>query len=167
MAPGPIISWQIDGKTVTDFIFLDSKITADGDCSHESKRRLLLGRKVMTSLDSILKSRDTALLAKLHLVKFVFFSSSLVWMWVLDSKESWMLRNWCFWTVVSEKTLESHLDYKEIKIVNPKINQPWIFIGRTELKLKLQYFGHLMWRTDSLEKTLMLGKNEDGRRRGW
>ena len=137
MASSPIISWQTGGETmatVTYFIFLGSKITVNGDCSHEIKRRLLLGRKVMTSLDSILKSRDTALLAKLHLVKFVFFSSSLVWMWVLDSKESWMLRNWCFWTVVSEKTLESPLDYKEIKPVNLKGNQPWIFIGRPEYR---------------------------------
>ena len=117
MSSGPITSWQIDGetkKTVRDFLLLGYKITADGHYSHESKRCLLLGRKVMTSLDSILKSRDTALLAKLHLVKFVFFSSSHVWMWVFDSKESWALKNWCFWTVVLEKTLESPSDYKEI-----------------------------------------------------
>ena len=93
------------------------------------------------------------------------FSCSRVWMWVLDCKESWAV-NWCLWTVVLEKTLESPLDSKEIQPVHPKGNQSWIFIGRTMLKLKLQYFGHLMWRADSLEKTLMLGKIE-GRRRGW
>ena len=85
-------------------------------------------------------------------------------MWELDHKESWASKNWCFWTVVLEKILESPLDCKEIKPVNPKGNQSWIFIGRTMLKLKLQYFGHLMWRVDSLEKTLMLGKIEGGRR---
>ena len=85
----------------------------------------------------------------------------------LDHKESWALKNWCFWTVVLEKTLESPLVCKEIQPVHPKGNQSWIFIGRTMLKLKLQYFGHLMRRTDSLEKTLMLGKIEGGRRRGW
>ena len=87
-------------------------------------------------------------------------------MWELDYKESWVSKNWCFWTVVLEKTLESPLDCKEIQPVHPKGNQSWIFIGRLTLKLKLQYFGHLMRRTDSLEKTLMLGKIEGGRRRG-
>ena len=88
------------------------------------------------------------------------FSSSHVQMWELAHKESWAPKNWCFWTVVLEKTPESHLDSKKIKPVNPKGNQSWIFIGRTVLKLKVQYFGHLMQRTDSLEKTLMLGKIE-------
>ena len=89
-------------------------------------------------------------------------------MWELDYKESWGPKNWCFWTVVLEKTLESPLDYKEIQPVHPKGNQSWIFIGRTDAgKLKFQYFGHLIRRTDSLEKTLMLGKIEGGRRRGW
>ena len=87
-------------------------------------------------------------------------------MWKLDHKESWAPKTWCFWTVVLEKTLESPLDCKEIQPVNPKGNQSWIFIGRTDQKLKLQYFGHTMRRTDSLEKTLMLGKIEDRRRRG-
>ena len=87
------------------------------------------------------------------------FSSSHVWMWELDHKEGWPLKNWCFWIVVLEKTLESPLDCK-IKPVNPKGNQPWLFIGRTDVKLKLQYFGHLMWRADSLKKTLMLGQIE-------
>ena len=94
------------------------------------------------------------------------FSSSHVWVWELDYKESWALKNWCFWTVVLEKTLESPLDCKEIQLVHPKGDQSWIFTGRTMLKLKLQYFGHLMWRTDSFEKTLMLGKIEGRRRRG-
>ena len=85
---------------------------------------------------------------------------------VKQSKESWALKNWCFWTVVLEKFLESFLDSKEIKSVNPKGNQSWIFFGRTDVKLKLQYFGHLMWITDSLKKTLMLGKTEGGRGRG-
>ena len=87
-------------------------------------------------------------------------------MWKLDYKESWVPKNWCFWTVVLEKTPESPLDCKEIQPVHPKGNQSWIFIGRTDAELKLQYFGHLMWRTDSFEKTLMLGKIEGGRRRG-
>ena len=164
MASSPITSWQIHGETVTDFIFLGSKITVDGDCSHEIKRRLLLGQKAMINLDSIVKSRDITLQTKVRLVKAMVFSSSHVWMWELDHKEGWVLKNWCFWTVVLEKTLESALDCKEIQPVNPKGNQSWIFIGRTDVKLKLQYFGPLMRRADSLEKTLMLGKIE--RRRG-
>ena len=87
-------------------------------------------------------------------------------MWELDYKASWALKNWCFWTMVLEKTLESPLDSKEIQPVHPKGDQSWIFIGRTMLKLKLQYFGHLMWRADSFEKTLILGKIEGWRRRG-
>ena len=125
----------IDGETmerVTDFTFLGSIITADVDCSHEIKRHLLLGRKTMTNLDSILKSRDITLLTKLCLVKAIVFSSSHVWMWELDHKESLAPKNWWFWTVVLEKTLESPLDCKEIKAVNPKGNQSWLFIGRTD-----------------------------------
>ena len=96
------------------------------------------------------------------------FSNSHVWMWELDHKEGWASKNWCFWTLALEKALKSPLDCKEIRPVNPKVNQPWIFIGEgLMVKLKLQYFGHLMGRTDSLEKTLMLGKIEDRRRRGW
>ena len=95
------------------------------------------------------------------------FSSGHVWMWKLDYKENWAPKNWCFWTVVLEKTLESSLDSKEIQPVHPKGNQSWIFIWRTDAELKLQYFGHLMRRTDSLEKTLMLEMTEGGRRRGW
>ena len=130
MASGPITSWQIDGEaveTVTDFILGGSKITADGDCSHEIKRRLLLGRKVMTNLDSILKSRDITLPTKVHLVKAMVCPVSHVWMWELDYKESWVLKNWCFWTVVLEKTLESPLDCKEIQPVHIKsiLNIHW------------------------------------------
>ena len=112
MASGPITSWQIDGETVSDFIFWGSKITADGDCSHEIKRCLLLGRKAMTNLDSILESKNITSQTKVHLVK-AGFSSSHVWMWELDYKESWVLKNWCIRTVVLEKTLKSPLDCKE------------------------------------------------------
>ena len=108
-----------------------SKITANGDCSHEIKRRLLLGRKVMTSLDSMLKGRDITLPTKVRLVKSSF-SSGQVWMWELDYKESWAPKNWCFWTVVLEKTLESPLDFKEIQPVLPKGDQSWVFIRRTD-----------------------------------
>ena len=93
------------------------------------------------------------------------FSCSHVSMWELDYKESWAMKNWCFWTVVLEKTLESPLDCKEIKPVNPKGNQSWMFIGRTDAKVKLQYFGHLMWKANSLEKTLTLAEGEGGSRR--
>ena len=94
------------------------------------------------------------------------FSSSYVWMWELYYKESWVLKNWCFWTVVLEKTLESPLDCKGIQTVHPKGNQSWLFIGRTGVEAEAQYFGHLMWRTDSLEKPLMLGGIGGWRRRG-
>ena len=102
-------------ETVTDFIFLGSKITADGDCSHEIKRCLLLGRKVMTNLDSMLKSKDITLPTKVQSSQSYGVSHSHVWMWQLDYKESWALKNWCFWTVVLEKTLESPSDYKKIQ----------------------------------------------------
>ena len=154
-------------ETVVDFTLGDSKITADGDWSHEIKRHLLLGQKVMTNLDSILKSRDYFANKGLSSQSYGFTSSSHVWMWESDYKEGWALKNWCFWTVVLEKTLESPLDSKEIQPVHPKSDQSWIFIGRLMLKLKLQYFGHLIWRTDSFEKTLMLGRIESGKRRGW
>ena len=131
--------------------FLELQNTTDGDCSHEIKRHLLLGRKTMTNVDSILKSRDIAL--KGLSSQSYGFSSSHEWMWELDYKESWAPKNWCFWTMVLEKILESPLDCKEIKSEG------------LMLKLKLQYFSHLMWRADSLEKTLMLGKIEDRRRR--
>ena len=108
-----------------------SKITADGDCSYETKRCLLLGRKAMTNLDSILKSRDIVLPTKVCLVKAMVFPVAMYGC-ELDYKESWMLKNWCFWTVVLEKTLESPLDCKEIQPVHSKGNQSWIFIGRTD-----------------------------------
>ena len=168
MASGPITSWEIDGETVetvADFIFGGSKITADGDCSHEIKRRLLLGRKVMSNRNSIFKSRDIT--NKGLSSQGYGFSSSHVWMWELDYKESWALKNWCFWTVVLEKTLESPLDCKEIQPVHPKEISPQCLLEALMLKLKLQYFGYPMQRTNSLEKTLMLGKIEGGRRRGW
>ena len=130
----PITSWQIDGETmetVTDFIFLDSKITADGDCSHEIKRRLLLGRKTMTNLDSILKNRDNHFANQGLSSQSYSFSGSHVWMWQIDHERGWTPKNWCFWTVVLEKTLESPLDCQEIQPVHPKGNQSWMFIGRT------------------------------------
>ena len=134
---------------------------------------LLLGRKAMTNLDTILKSRDNTLPTKVQIVKAVVFSSSHVWTWELDHEESWVPKNWWFWTVVLEKTLESPLDSKEIKPVNPKANQstlkeisPEYSLEGLMLKLKLQYFGHLIQRTDSLERTLVLGKIEGRRRRG-
>ena len=132
MESGPITSWQINRETVADFILGASKITVDSECSHEIKRCLLLGRKAMTNLGSILKSSDITLPTKFHLVKAMVFSSSHVWMLELDYKESWAPKNWCFWTVVLEKTLESPLDCKEIRPVNPKWNQSWIFIGKTD-----------------------------------
>ena len=135
MASGPITSWQMDGETmeaVTDFIFLGSKITADGDCSHEIKRPFLLGRKAMANLDSILQSRDITLLTRGSISQSYGFSSSHAWMWELDHKEGWIPKNWCFWSVMLEKTLESPLDCKEIKPLSPKGNQFWIFIGRTD-----------------------------------
>ena len=118
----------------------------------------------MTNLDSILKSRDVTLSTKVHLVNAMVFP---VCMWELDYREGWAPKNWCFWTVVLDKTLENPLECKEIKPVHPKGNQSWIFIGRTDAEAGTETpnFGHLMWRTDSFEKTLMLGKIE-GRRRG-
>ena len=148
MASGPITSWQIDGETmetVTDFIFWGSKITADGDCRHEIKRHSLLGRKVMTNLDSILKSRDITLPTKVHLVKALVFPSSRVWIWELDYEERWALKNWCFWTVVLEKILESPLDNKEIQSVHPKGNQSWIFIGRADAEAETP----ILWPPDA------------------
>ena len=141
-------------KTETVFIFLNSKVTADGDCSHKIKRCWLLGRKNMTNLDSILKSRDITLPKKVHLVK-AFVSSSHVWMWELDHKEGWAPKNLCFWTVVLEKTIGSSLDCKEITPVNPKGNKFWIFIGRTEAETELP----VLWPTDV--KSWLIGKGPD------
>ena len=139
MASGPITSWEIDGETVETVsgFFGGSEITADGEFSHEIKRCLLLGRKIMTNLDSILKSREVTLPTKVRLVKAMVFSSSHVWMWVLDYKESWALKNWLFWTVVLRKTLERPLDSKEIQPVHPKGNQSWIFIGKTDAEAEI------------------------------
>ena len=128
MASGPTTSWQIDGETVetmTDLISWGSKITADGDYSHEIKRHLLLERKVMIHLDSILKSRGITLPTKDLSCQSYDFSSSHVWIWGLDYKESWELKNWRFWIVVLEKALESPLDCKEIQPVHPKPEYHW------------------------------------------
>ena len=136
MASSPITWWQTDGETmeiVTDFIFLGSQVTADGDCSHEIKRHLLFGKKVMTNLDNILKQRHYFVNKGLSDQGYGF-SSSHVWMWELDYNESWAPKNWCFWTVVLEKTLESPLACKEIQPVHPKGDQSWVFIGRTDAK---------------------------------
>ena len=167
MASSPIISWDIDAetvKTVADFIFLGSKITADGDCSHEIKRCLLLGRKVMTNLHSILKSRDITLPAKIHLVKAMFFP---VIMYVC---ESWTIKKaehrktddfelWCWRRLLRVPWTARRSNQFILKEISPEYSLEG-------LMLKLQSFGHLMQRTDSFEKTLMLGKIEDGRRRG-
>ena len=168
MASGPITSWEIDGETVetvSDFILGGSKITADGDCNHEIKRRLLLERKVMTNLDSIFKSRNITLPTKIRLVKAMVFPV------VMYGCESWTVKKAechrrCFWTVVLEKTLESPLDCKEIQPVHPKENQSWIFIGRTDAESETSILWALMQRTDSFEKTLMLQGIGGRRRRG-
>ena len=168
MASSRIISWQIGGETETviDFILGGSKITVSDDCSHEIKRYLLLGRKAMTNLDSILKSRDITFSTKVHLVKAIVFFSSHVCMWELDYKGSWVLKNWCFWTMVLEKTLESPMYCKEIKPVDPKGNQCWIFIGSTDVEAEAPIF----WSPDM--KNWLIGKDCDAgrdwrRRRGW
>ena len=134
--------------------FLVSKITADGDCSHEIKRHLVLGRKVMTNLDSILKSRHYFPNIGLSSQSYDF-SSSHVWMWELDYKESWAPKNWCFWSVVLEKTLESPLDCKDIQPVHPKGNQSWIFIGRTDAEAETP----VLWPPDV--KNWLIGKDPD------
>ena len=139
-------------ETVTDFILGGSKIPADGEWSHEIKRHLLLGRKVMTNLDSILKSRKITLPTKVCLVKSMVFP---VWMWdfsSMDCKETWALKNWCFLTVVLEKTLESPLDCKEIQPAHPKGNQSWIFFGRTDAEAETL----IVWPPDA--KNWLIGK---------
>ena len=143
-------------ETVTDFIFLGSKITVEGDCSHKIKRHLLLERKAMTNLDSVLESRDITLPTKVCLSSQSYgFSSSHVQMWDLDHKESWALKNWCFPTVVLEKTLESLLS-KETKPVNPKGNQLWILIGRTDAEAPI------LWPPDVNSR--LTGKDPDAGR---
>ena len=168
MAFGPITSWQIDGETmetVTDFILGGSKITADGDCSHEIKKCLLLGRKAMTNLDSILKSRDTALLTKVCIVKAIVF---LVLMygyesWTIKKAECWRIgafELWC-WKKLLRVPSAKRSNQSILKEISPEYSLEGLI-----LKLKLQYFAHLMGRTDTLEKTLKLGKIEGRRRRG-
>ena len=170
MASGPITSWEIDGETVEtvlDFIFWGSKITSDGKCSHEIKRRLLLGRKVMSNLDSIFKSRDITLPTKVHLVKAMVFPV------VMYGCESWTVKKaerrridafelWCWRRLLRVPWTARRSNQSILKEVSPEYSLEGLM-----LKLKLQYFGHLMWRADSFEKTLMLGQIEGGRRRGW
>ena len=149
-------------------ILLGSKITADGDCSHEVKRPLILGRTAMTNLDSILKSRDIALPTKVSIVQAISdFSSSLVWMWESDHKEGWVPKNWCFWTVVLEKTFKSPLDSKEIKPVNTKGNQPWLFIERIDAEAEIPIFWPPDMKSRPIRKDLILEKIQGRRRRGW
>ena len=156
MAYGPIASWQINRETVRDFIFLGSKITADDDCSHKIKRRLLLGRKVMTNLRQHIKKKQRHyFINKGAYPQSYGFSSSHVWMWDLDHKEGWALKNWCFWTVVLEKTLESPLDFKEIQPVHPKGNELWIFTGKTDAEAEAPIF----WPPD--EKKWLIRKDPD------
>ena len=168
MASGPTTSWQIDGETVetvADFIFLGSKITADGHCSHKIKRCLVLGRKFMTNLDSILKSRDISLPTKVRLLKAMVFPV------VMYGCESWTIKKaecrridafelWCWRRLLRVPWTARRSNQSILKEVSPEYSLEGLM-----LKLKLQYFGHLMRRTDSLEKTLMLGKIEAGRRR--
>ena len=142
IASGPITAWQIEGgkvQAVIDFPFLGSKITVDGDCSHGIRRWLLLGRKAMTNLDSVLKNRNITLPTKVCTVK-TGLSSGHVWLWELDHKEGRTPKNWYFQTVVLEETLESPLDSKEIKPVNLKGDQPWIFTGRTDAEAEAPIF---------------------------
>ena len=170
MASSPITSLQIDGETaetVADFIFWGSKITADGDCSHEIKRRLLLGSKVMTNLDSILKSRDIILPTKVHLVKAMVFPVVMYGCesWTIEKAEHWRIDAFQLWhwrRLFRVPWTAERSNQSTLKEISPEYSWQGLM-----LKLKLQYFGHLMRRTDSLEKTLMLGKIEGGRRRGW
>ena len=166
MASSPITSWQIDGETMRDFILGGSKITADGDCSHEIKRCLLLGRKDMTNLDSIFKSRDIILPTKVHLVKAMVFPV------VIYGYENWTIKKaehrrieafelWCWRRLLRVPWTTRRSNQSILKDTSPEYSLEGLM-----LKLQLQYFGHLMQRNDSLEKTLMLEKIEDGRRRG-
>ena len=151
-------------ETVTDFIFLGFKITADGDCSHEIKRRLLLGRKAMTKLDSVLKSRDITLLTKVHIVKAMVFPVLMYGCksWTIKKDECWRIdafELWCLRRLLRVPWTARRSNQLILKEINPEYSL-------AGLMLKLQYFGYLMWRADSLEKTLMLGKIEGRRRRG-
>ena len=168
MVSGPITSWQIDGETmqtVTNFSLGGYRVTADDDCSHEIKRRLLIGRKSMTSLDSILKSRDITLSTKLHLGKAVVFPL-VMYGCELDCKGSWTLKNWCFWAVVLEKTQRVFWTAGRSNQSILKEISPVYWLEGLMLKLKLQYFGYLLQWTDSFQKTLMLGNIEGRRWRG-
>ena len=168
IAFGPTTSWQIDGEkleAVTDFPFLDSKITVDSDCSHKSKRCSLLGRKVMTNLDSRLKKRHHFTDKCLYSQNYSF-SSSHVWIWELDHKEGWTPKNWWFW-IVLEKTLESSLDSKDINPVNPKGNQPWIFTGRTDVEAEVPKLWPLDVKSWLLRKDPDAGKNWRQKEKGW
>ena len=168
MASGPISSWQIDGgtmETVIDFIFLGSKITADADCNHEIKRPLLLGKKALTNLDSILKSRDITLLTRICLVKAVVFPVVIYGCesWTIEKTECWRIDDfelWCWRRFLRLPWLARRSNQSILKEISPEYS-----LERLMLKLKRQYFGHLMWRTDSLEKTLMLAKIEGTRNR--
>ena len=141
-------------EAVAYCIFLISKITVDGDCSHEIKRHLLLGNKAMTNLDTILKSRDITLPTNVHIQSYSF-PSSHVRMWALDHKEGWVPKNWCFQTMKLEKTLERPLDSKKIKPVDPKGNQPWILIGRTAAEAEATIL------SASNEKSWLIWKDPD------
>ena len=167
MASNPITSWQIDGKTVRDFIFLGSKITANDDCSHEIKRCLLLGRKAMTNLGNVLKSRDNILPRKVLRVK------DTVSPVVMNGCKSWTIKKakhqridafelWCWIRLLRVSWTARKSNQSNLKEISPEYSLEWLM-----LKLKLQSFGHLMQKTDSLEVTLLLGKIEGGRRRGW
>ena len=167
MASGPITSWEIDGETVetvSDINFGGSKITADGDCSHEIKRRLLLGRKVMTNLDSIFKSRDITLPTKVRLVKALIFPVVMYGCesWTVKKAEHWSIdafELWCWRRLLRVPWTARRSNQSILKEISP--GSP---LEGLMLKLKLQYFGHLMWRVDSLGKTLRLGGM---RKRGW
>ena len=138
----------------SDLIFLGSKVTVDGDCSHETERHLFLGRKAMTNLDRMLKSRDITLTTKICLVKAMIFPV-VMYGCELDHKESWVRKNWCFWTAVLEKALENPLDCKEIQTVHPKGNQSWIFIGRTDAEVETP----ILWPADA--KNWLIGKDSN------
>ena len=168
MESGPITSWQINGETVeavSDFIFLGSRITADGDCSHEIKRRLLLRRKIMTNLDNILKSRDVTLPTKVHLIKSVVFPVVKYGCesWTIKKAERWRTDVFEVWYYrrLLRVPWTARRSNQSILQISPGCSSEGLI-----LKLKLQYFGHLMWRADSFEKTLMLGKIEGRRRKG-
>ena len=156
MASDPITSWQIDGETmetVTDFIFLGSKITANGDCSYEIKTLVPWKKSYDHPRQHTKKQRRY--FDKGPYSQSYDFSCTHVWMWELDHKEGWVLKNWCFWTVVLEKTLESPSDNKEIKPVDPKGNQSWIFIGRTNAEVE----SPIIWPTDA--KSQLIRKDTD------